>query len=53
MVIPMYVYEPAEDSYLLAEVLKERECRRFLDMGCGTGIQANQWAMRTRSYALI
>ncbi|MCX8200425.1 MAG: methyltransferase [Candidatus Micrarchaeota archaeon] len=36
----MYVYEPGEDSYLLAEVLKGIKCRRFLDMGCGTGLQA-------------
>jgi release factor glutamine methyltransferase len=37
----MYIYEPSDDSYLLADVLKELKCRRFLDMGCGTGLQAN------------
>lgn len=36
----MAVYVPAEDSYLLSEALAARTCRRFLDMGCGTGIQA-------------
>lgn len=36
----MYVYEPSDDSYLLAEALKGIRCRRFLDMGCGTGLQA-------------
>ncbi len=34
------IYEPAEDSYLLAKELKKRKCKRFLDMGCGTGIQS-------------
>lgn len=37
----MHVYGPSEDSYLLAEALKKVRCRRFLDMGCGTGLQAN------------
>jgi len=37
----MYIYEPSDDSYLLADVLKRIKCRRFLDMGCGTGLQAN------------
>ncbi|MEM0437698.1 MAG: methyltransferase [Candidatus Micrarchaeia archaeon] len=36
----MAVYTPSDDSYLLAEVLASRTCRRFLDMGCGAGIQA-------------
>ncbi|MCX8205670.1 MAG: methyltransferase [Candidatus Micrarchaeota archaeon] len=36
----MAVYPPSDDSYLLAEVLSSRKCRRFLDMGCGSGIQA-------------
>ena len=34
------IYDPAEDSYLLSEELKKRKCKRFLDMGCGTGIQS-------------
>ncbi|MGB9635035.1 MAG: HemK2/MTQ2 family protein methyltransferase [Candidatus Micrarchaeia archaeon] len=37
----MYIYEPADDSYLLADELKNRKCKRFLDMGTGNGIQAN------------
>ena len=37
----MYIYEPSDDSYLLADVLKGLKCSRFLDMGCGTGLQAN------------
>ncbi len=37
----MYVYEPADDSWMLANELKKRKCRRFLDMGCGSGVQAN------------
>ncbi len=40
----MYVYEPSDDSYLLSSELSKRRCARFLDMGCGTGIQANSIA---------
>lgn len=36
----MHVYNPSDDSYLLSEELGSRRCRRFLDMGCGSGIQA-------------
>jgi len=34
------VYEPAEDSYLLIESVELKECKKALDMGCGTGIVA-------------
>ena len=36
-----YVYEPSDDSYLLMNELKHRMCDKFLDMGCGSGIQSN------------
>ncbi len=37
------VYEPAEDSYLLIEAIDLKDlknCKKALDMGCGTGIIA-------------
>jgi len=38
------MYQPAEDSELLAEavrqVIKNQKPKNFLDMGCGTGIQS-------------
>ncbi len=34
------VYEPAEDSYLLIESIDVKNCKKALDMGCGTGIVA-------------
>ncbi|MBI4439449.1 methyltransferase, partial [Candidatus Woesearchaeota archaeon] len=34
------IYEPAEDSYLLAEAVKKFATGRVLDMGTGSGIQA-------------
>jgi release factor glutamine methyltransferase len=34
------VYEPQEDSFLLAEAVKARPGIEALDMGCGCGIQA-------------
>ena len=36
----MNLYEPAEDSYLLAEAVKKHASCRVLDMGTGSGIQA-------------
>ncbi|MBI2137605.1 methyltransferase [Candidatus Woesearchaeota archaeon] len=36
----MKPYEPAEDSYLLAEAVKKFATGRVLDMGTGSGIQA-------------
>lgn len=36
----MSVYLPSDDSWLLADELRKRTCKRFLDMGCGTGVQA-------------
>ena len=38
----MEIYQPAEDSYLLSEVLsklKNLENKKILDMGSGSGIQ--------------
>ena len=34
------IYEPAEDSHLLAEAVKKFAHGRVLDMGTGSGIQA-------------
>lgn len=34
------IYEPAEDSYLLEQFVKERAVGRVLDVGTGSGIQA-------------
>lgn len=34
------VYEPREDSWLLAEIVKKKARGRVLDMGTGSGIQA-------------
>jgi len=37
------MYNPREDSYFLSEILKKElknEKRKFLDMGCGSGIQS-------------
>ncbi|MCD6414433.1 MAG: methyltransferase [Candidatus Diapherotrites archaeon] len=34
------VYEPREDSYLLAEEVKRRAWGKVLDMGTGSGVQA-------------
>lgn len=34
------IYEPREDSFLLAEEVKKRAWGRVLDMGTGSGIQA-------------
>ena len=34
------VYKPAEDSYLLIESIDAKDCKKALDMGCGTGIVA-------------
>ncbi|MFH1588259.1 MAG: HemK2/MTQ2 family protein methyltransferase [Candidatus Diapherotrites archaeon] len=33
------VYEPAEDSFLLAEAIEFKKSDVVLDLGCGTGIQ--------------
>lgn len=33
------VYEPSDDSFLLAGAVKEFSSGSFLDMGCGSGIQ--------------
>jgi len=40
------VYEPQEDSFLLAENVKAREGIRALDVGCGSGIQAINLAVQ-------
>lgn len=37
----MFVYPGAEDSVLFSEHLKNKKCKRMLDMGCGTGILAD------------
>lgn len=40
---PLEIYEPAEDSYLLSETLSKENLtkkKKFLDMGSGSGIQA-------------
>lgn len=34
------VYEPKEDSYLMAENIKFEAKKKVLDMGCGSGIQS-------------
>ncbi len=34
------VYDPCEDSFLLANTLKVEKGKTFLDMGCGSGIQS-------------
>ena len=34
------VYDPANDSYLLIEIIDAKGCKNALDMGCGTGIVA-------------
>ncbi len=36
----MEIYEPAEDSYLLQKVVRQRAFGRVLDLGTGSGIQA-------------
>jgi len=38
--IPMPIYEPREDSHLLAEVLEKENLKgkNILDMGCGSGL---------------
>ena len=41
------VYQPAEDSYLLQEYVKEYAFGRVLDMGTGSGIQALTALKRT------
>ncbi len=38
LLVPPEVYEPAEDSFLLARAAKRFAAGRVLDMGCGTGI---------------
>ncbi len=40
------VYEPREDSFLLAEAVSVREKDRVLDMGCGCGIQGINAALQ-------
>ena len=37
----MFVYPGAEDSVFFSEYLKNKKCKRMLDMGTGTGILAN------------
>lgn len=34
------VYEPREDSFLLAKAVQKFACGKFLDVGCGCGIQS-------------
>lgn len=34
------VYDPSEDSFLLADALPELQGKTFLDLGCGSGIQS-------------
>ena len=41
------VYEPSEDSYLLAEAVEELVHGKVLDMGTGSGIQAVTAALKT------
>lgn len=40
------VYEPAEDSFLLAENVKARPNTEAIDVGCGCGIQAINLALQ-------
>ncbi len=44
----MDIYEPAEDSYLLQEVVREEVHGRVLDVGTGSGIQALSAAKSSR-----
>jgi len=37
----MFIYPGEEDSVFFSEHLKTLKCKRMLDMGCGTGILAN------------
>lgn len=37
--IPSKVYHPHEDSYMLANCVKQIAYGKFLDMGCGSGLQ--------------
>lgn len=47
------VYEPAEDSYLLAENLKIKKGDYVLDIGTGTGIQALTAAEKARKVLAV
>lgn len=40
------VYNPAEDSYLLAEAVEEQAFGKVLDLGCGSGIQGITAALK-------
>jgi len=40
------VYEPQEDSFLLAETIEVRPGARALDVGCGSGIQSINLALK-------
>ena len=49
---PMAVYEPREDSFLLAKHVQQRARGRVLDMGAGSGIQA-ETAMRNKQVTTV
>jgi len=40
------VYEPREDSFLLAENVRVKAGQKVLDMGCGSGIQSVNMALQ-------
>ncbi len=47
------VYEPREDSFLLAEALQRSKGTIALDMGCGCGIQSIAMALRGASVTAV
>jgi len=47
------VYEPREDSFLLAENLRASKETRALDMGCGCGIQSVALALQGASVTAV